>query len=116
MRKSFRKYLIFVSSLDYASNFYFFIFPIKYEWGIPLSWKIVISEIIYLVAINADDESTSAAGPVVIEESCLAHVAQLSDTDDNSLPSNCSVYNARTRCEVSVKKFGEKQKHLIHAN
>lgn len=57
----------------------------------------------YLVTIDADDETALDAGPMVIEQRSLAHVAHLPDTLDHSLPRYRCVYNPRTRCQkVSI--------------
>ena len=43
------------------------------------------------VAVNADDKSALAAGPVLVEQGGLAHVAHLPDPLDHALPGHREV-------------------------
>lgn len=53
----------------------------------------------YFVTIDAHNEATFSASPMVIKQGRFTDVAHLSDTLDHSLPSDCSVYKSRTCCQ-----------------
>jgi len=63
---------------------------------------IYIFNVIYLITIDAHDETAFATSPMIIEQGSLADVAHLSNTLNYSLPRYCSVYNPRTRCQKVI--------------